>query len=267
MILRMENLKKVIRFWENTFRQIEGPELEPYPWHSHYLSVRCAKNELTLLGAQLSGRILDIGAGTGYAARYLRSENTEYYPTDLLTGRDPLNGKISRRTEKLKLYCSCYSLPFIDECMGGTMLIFVLEHLENPQLALSEAYRVTKMGGYLLIATPFSFPVHGFPSDYRRWTLEGLKIEMNNAGFKVMDEVALGDVFASLALNVNLLLKYHLGQSRWKLIRLATVLACPFTILLQLMTNCVAILLGPLDQSKAFPLGIAILGEKVKKRA
>lgn len=29
---RIENLKKVIRFWENTFRRIEGPELEPYPF-------------------------------------------------------------------------------------------------------------------------------------------------------------------------------------------------------------------------------------------
>lgn len=267
MILRMENLKKVIRFWENMFRQIEGPELEPYPWHSHYLSVRCVKNGLTLLGGQLSGRILDIGAGTGHGARYLRSENTEYYPTDLPTGRNRLNGNISKRIEKLKLYCSCYALPFINECMGGAMLISVLEHLEDPQLALSEAYRVTKMGGYLLIATPFSFPVHGFPADYRRWTLEGLKIEMNNAGFRVMDEISIGDAFASLALNVNLLLKYHLRQSRWKLIRLATVLAAPFTILLQLMANYVAILLGPLDQSKAFPLGIAILAKKVKKIA
>jgi SAM-dependent methyltransferase len=262
---RMENLKKLIRSWESTFRQIEGPELEPYPWHSHYLSVRCAKKGLTLLGNQLSGRILDIGAGTGHGARYLKSESTEYYPIDLPTGRNPLNGSISKRTEKLKIYCSCYALPFIDECMGGTMLISVLEHLENPQLALTEAYRVTIMGGYLLIATPFSFPVHGFPSDYRRWTLEGLKIEMKNAGFKVMDEISIGDVFASLALNVNLLVRYHLRQSRWTAIRLATVLATPFAILLQLMVNHVAILLGPLDQSKAFPLGIAILGKKVKK--
>jgi len=262
---RIANLKKAIRFWDNTFRQIEGPELEPYPWHSHYLSVRCVKKGLTLLGSQLSGRILDIGAGTGHGARYLRSENTEYYPTDLPTGRNRLDGNVSKRTEKLKIYCSCYALPFIDECMEGTMLISVLEHLEDPQLALSEAYRVTKMGGCLLISTPFSFPVHGYPLDYRRWTLEGLKIEMNYAGFKVMDAISIGNAFASLVLNVNLLLKYHLRQSRWTLIRLAAILAAPFTILVQLMVNHVAILLGPLDQSRAFPLGIAILCKKVKK--
>jgi hypothetical protein len=33
-----------------------------------------------------------------------------------------LNGNISKRIEKLKIYCSCYALPFIDECMRGTML-------------------------------------------------------------------------------------------------------------------------------------------------
>jgi len=265
MIWRMETLRKVIRSWEKTFRRIEGPELEPYPWHSHYLSVRCTKNGLTLLGSRLSGRILDIGAGTGHGSRYLRGENTEYYPTDLPTGRSRLDGNISKKTEKLKIYCSCYELPFIDECMGGTMLISVLEHLEDPQFALSEAYRVTKMGGYLLITTPFSFPVHGFPSDYRRWTLEGLKIEVNNAGFDVMNEISIGNAFASLALNVNLLLRYHLRRSRWIVIQLATVLTTPFTMLLQLIANCVAMLLGPLDQSNAFPLGIAILGKKVRK--
>ena len=261
----MDNLKNLIKSWENMFLQIEGPELEPYPWHSHYLSVRYVKKGLTLLGSQLSGRILDIGAGTGHGARYLRSENTEYYPTDLLTGRNPLNGNISKRAEKLKIYCSCYALPFIDDCMGGTMLIFVLEHLEDPQLALSEAYRVTEMGGYLLIATPFSFPLHGFPSDYRRWTMEGLKIEMNHAGFQVMDAISLGDAFTSLALNVNLLMKYHLRQSRWTLIRLATILAIPFTILFQLVVNYIAILLGPLDQSGAFPLGTAMLCKKARR--
>jgi hypothetical protein len=60
----IENLKKVIRFWENIFHQIEGPELEPFPWHSHYLSVRCVKKGLTLLGSQLSGWILELGLGT-----------------------------------------------------------------------------------------------------------------------------------------------------------------------------------------------------------
>jgi len=267
MMWRMEFLKGVIKSWENMFLRVEGPELEPHPWHSHYLSVRCAKKGLTLLGSRLSGRVLDIGAGTGHGARYLRDENTEYYPTDLPTGRNRLNGNISKKTQKLRIYCSCYALPFIDECMGGTMLISVLEHLEDPQLALSEVYRVTKIGGYLLIATPFSFPVHGFPSDYRRWTSEGLKLEMKNAGFEVLDEVVIGDAFASLALNVNLLLKYHLRESRWTVTRLATVLATPFRILFQLMINYIAISLGPLDRSRALPLGITMLGKKVKKMA
>ncbi len=145
------------------------------------------------------------------------------------------------------------------------MLIFVLEHLEDPQIALSEANRVTELGGYLLIAAPFSFPVHGFPSDYRRWTLEGLRLEMKNAGFKVIDEVSMGNGFASLALNLNLLLKHHLHQLHGRLFTLTMLLATPFMLLLQLIFNLLALLLGSLDRSEALPLGVAILGEKVKK--
>jgi len=264
-VLKTDYLKKALRFWRDMFRRLEGPELEPYPWHSHYLSVRYLKRHLNLLGYQLSGRILDIGAGTGHGARYLRKERTEYFPVDLPTGRNPLDRSISTTTERLKICCSCYALPLIDSCMEGVMLISVLEHLENPQLALSEAHRVTVVGGNLLVVTPFSFPTHGSPSDYRRWTMEGLIVEVSNAGFKVMDGVSMGNGFASLALNLNLLLKYHVQAPHRKFLSLAMILAAPFVVLFQLVSNILAIMLGPLDGSEAFPLAIAVLGEKVKK--
>ena len=95
--------------------------------------------------------------------------------------------------------------------------------------------------------------------------MEGLKVEVSNAGFKVMDGVLMGNGFASLALNLNLLLKYHLQAPHRKFLSLAMILAAPFVVLFQLVSNILAIMLGPLDGSEAFPLAIAVLGEKVKK--
>jgi len=263
--LIMECVSKVLAGWRNLFLRIEGPELEPYLWHSHYLTGRFSQRCLPHLGKKLKGKILDVGAGTGHGARYLNKKKTKYYPTDLPTVTNRLDKMVSRHEEKIKIYCSGYALPLIDNCLEGVMLISVLEHLENPQLALSEAHRVMITGGGLLIVVPFAFPVHGFPVDYRRWTLEGLKLEVKNAGFKIIDEVSMGNAFASLALNLNLLLKYHLHQSDYRLLSLILILITPFTLLSQLMCNLLALLLGPLDRSKAFPLEIAILGEKVKK--
>lgn len=48
------------------------------------------------------------------------------------------------------------------------------EHLRKPWIAAEAAARILKPGGLLYVATHHSFPIHGYPSDYCRWTDEGL---------------------------------------------------------------------------------------------
>lgn len=262
IVVLMDWGKKAISKWEGLFRNIEGPELEPYIWHSHYLTVTCSKKSLTILGEQIKGKVLDIGAGTGYAARYLNRDRSVYYPIDLLTARDLRDRTITRKPEKIVVYCSCYELPFVENSMEGIMFISVLEHLKDPQLALREAYRILAPGGNILVSTPFSFPVHGYPMDFRRWTLEGLKLEVENAGFKVTCGNAIGNTIASMALNMNLFLKYYVVSERTKIAVLFVKLVAPFQLLTQLVLNLLAIALGWIDKSKSYPLGIAVLGTK-----
>jgi SAM-dependent methyltransferase len=169
------------------------------------------------------------------------------------------------KPEKIKVCCSCYELPFSNGSMEGMMFISVLEHLENPPLALKEAHRVMGSGGDILISTPFIFPVHSFPMDFRRWTLEGLKLEMKNAGFECLEGETMGNTFASLALNINLFLKYHMNCGKSEIFHLMTALAMPMILIMQFILNIVAIALGPLDGSNAFPLGVAVLGKKREK--
>jgi len=119
--------------------KIEGPELEPFLWHSHYLTARYSKKVLSTFGKRLEGIILDLGAGTGYGARFLDPNNSEYIPTDIRGGRNPEDSLITKISERIKIYCSCYELPFSDDCIDGIMMISLLEHLENPCIALNEA--------------------------------------------------------------------------------------------------------------------------------
>lgn len=262
LTLSMDWGKKAINKWERLFRNIEGPELEPYIWHSHYLTARYSRKSLTSFGEQLKGKVLDIGAGTGHAARYLNKDRSFYYPVDLLTDRDLRDRTITRKPEKIIVYCSCYELPFVEKSMEGIMFISVLEHLKDPEFALKEAYRILSPGGNILVLTPFSFPVHGYPMDFRRWTLEGLKLEVENAGFKVTCGNAIGNTIASMALNMNLFLKYHVALERSKIAILFIKLVSPLRLPVQLVFNLLAIILGPIDKSKSFPLAIAVLGTK-----
>jgi SAM-dependent methyltransferase len=257
--------KKLFNKWVSVFRKIEGPELEPTLWHSHYLTTRFSEKCLTILGRKLQGKVLDVGAGTGHGAKYLNKDKTVYYPTDLPSARDSSDETISMKPEKMKVCCSCYELPFPNESMEGMMFISVLEHLENPPLALREAHRVMASGGDILISTPFIFPVHGFPMDFKRWTLEGLKLEVKNAGFECLEGETIGNTFASLALNINLLFKYHMNCGKSKPFHFITALAMPMILIMQFILNIIAIALGPLDKSNALSLGVAVLGKKRKK--
>src|SRR5450432_1955593 len=53
----------------------------------------------------------------------------------------------------------------------------VLEHIEgNPQDVFDETWRVLKPGGIAVHTTTFVQPLHGFPSDFWRFSLECLKM-------------------------------------------------------------------------------------------
>lgn len=58
-----------------------------------------------------------------------------------------------------------------------------LEHVPNSSLFLAECFRVLKPGGFLLCTLPFFYPYHPVPNDFRRWSLDGLRKDLELAGF------------------------------------------------------------------------------------
>jgi len=63
----------------------------------------------------------------------------------------------------------------------------VLEHVVDSGRYLSECRRMLRDGGTLLLSTHGTFADHPCPSDFRRWTCEGLRHDLEEAGFKVTD--------------------------------------------------------------------------------
>jgi SAM-dependent methyltransferase len=61
----------------------------------------------------------------------------------------------------------------------------VFEHLERPWIAAKEVARILKPGGRFLVSTHQCFPIHGYPSDFFRFSKDALRLIFEDAGLIV----------------------------------------------------------------------------------
>lgn len=122
-------------------------------------------------------------------------------------------------------------LPFRDASADGLVLMAVLEHVADEQQTLAEAARVLRRGGRLLVDVPFLQGYHASPADYRRYTEQGLRAELERHGFEVEESgVAVGPGSAAAWTISEYLALLLSGRSArvYRLARLATAwLALP----------------------------------------
>jgi SAM-dependent methyltransferase len=83
-------------------------------------------------------------------------------------------------------------LSFADGEVGTALCLDTLEHCEDPIAAARELHRVVSPeGGVCVITSVMLIGIHGYPSDYWRFTPSGLRVLL--AGFDDLDVAAMGD--------------------------------------------------------------------------
>lgn len=79
------------------------------------------------------------------------------------------------------------SVPLGDGEVDAIVSSQVLEHVTDPALYLAECRRLLRPGGALLLSTHGLMYLHPDPTDYWRWTCDGLVKAVEDAGFEVVE--------------------------------------------------------------------------------
>lgn len=74
-------------------------------------------------------------------------------------------------------------LPLQDRSADVVLSTQVMEHIESPAHYLQEASRVLREDGLLVLSTHGVWRYHPDPCDYWRWTSDGLRKQLESAGF------------------------------------------------------------------------------------
>ena len=85
-------------------------------------------------------------------------------------------------------------LPLSDNTFNTAILSDVLEHIPEPQKLINEIHRILKPESYLIMNTPFFYPLHEEPNDYYRYTRYALEYMCKNAGFKKVNIEVVGGI-------------------------------------------------------------------------
>ena len=65
---------------------------------------------------------------------------------------------------------------FAPRSFDALIAVSVFEHLARPWIAADQIATIVRPGGVILIATHQTFPLHGYPHDYFRFSTEALQV-------------------------------------------------------------------------------------------
>lgn len=169
-----------------------APRLWDADWHvlrtlARAIRVLLADERLHLKGA----RVIDFGCGDRPYQSWFEAAGASYQGADIAPGAEVAvraDGTLDAKDGQFDLVASFQ----------------VLEHVWDVGTYLREARRVLKPDGWFLLATHGNWLYHPHPNDYRRWTAEGLRREVEATGFRlvrlypVVGPLAWTTVFRSL---------------------------------------------------------------------
>jgi len=135
----------------------------------------------------VQGHLLDLGCGQAplyelyskYAARIVCAD-----------WQNSIHGQ-----SFIDVFCDLNKQLNFDSNIFDTIILSdVINHLEEPEIALKEIYRILKPGGVLILNAPFLYNLNEEPFDYGRYSIYKFRSWANKLGYKIIYEKIFGNI-------------------------------------------------------------------------
>ena len=145
------------------------------------------EDELGPYRQYFKGNVLNAGAGNRDIRHLIEGK---LFNQDIQTGLHNAN---------IDIFSPLHQIPKEDGFFDAIICNAVLEHVQNPEQVLAEFGRVCKPGGVLYLCVPFMQPEHCDPTDFQRYTIDGLQRQVRLNGFEIIEASGVHSVYTTLA--------------------------------------------------------------------
>lgn len=195
----------------------------------------------------ISGKVLDFGCGS--------KPYQSLFKFDKYLGADIENPGHDHKNENIDIFFDGINLPLENETFDSCFSSEVFEHVFELDKVINEIKRVLKVGGKVVVTTPFVWDEHEVPHDFCRYTSYGLKSVFERNGLKVISITKYGS-FLETIIQMLMLYFYRVTLKR-------RVTRVPFRFIVAPILNTLSLLssLMPSGGSGLY-LGQIVVAEK-----
>jgi len=104
---------------------------------------------------------------------------------------------------QIDIFGDAMKLPLKNNCLDLIISSSVMEHIPDPELAVSESFRVLKPGGKIYCEIPFMVGYHMIPHDYQRYTIQGIEKLFSRHNYKLIEKGISSGPFTAYMLMIH----------------------------------------------------------------
>ena len=134
----------------------------------------------------IRGDVLDFGAGSGKQAKLAKVRATTSATLDIDPALHP------------DIVGDVLDPPIPDNSYDTIISNQVMEHVEKPWMMIHHIARILRPGGMCILSAPFMAPFHANPTDFFRFTEQGMRSLCEKEGLEIVLCTKHGGYFASL---------------------------------------------------------------------